>query len=100
MKNLLWYRSFTENYMEGLPVGNGRLAAMAVGRPEKLRIALNHEWMWRGENRFRDIEDVSANLPEVREALLSGDYEKGTHLANTYFGGPGGMSGGPSGRGR
>ena len=93
MENTLWYRSFTQKYMEGLPLGNGRLAAMVLGSPEKARIALNHEWMWRGENRFRDVEDVSSHLPEVRQALLAGDYETGTHLANVYFGGKGGISG-------
>ncbi len=79
--------------MEGLPVGNGRIAAMMLGRPEKLRVALNHEWMWRGENRFRELSDQSAHLSEVREALLKGDFLKGTELANRYFGGPGGVSG-------
>ena len=79
--------------MEGLPVGNGRLAAMMLGRPEKLRIALNHEWMWRGENRFREFPDMSAHLPEIREALLAGDFLKGTTLANEYLGGLGGVSG-------
>ncbi len=93
MKRCLWYRTWTEEYMEGLPIGNGRLAAMMLGKPGKLRIALNHEWMWRGENRFREFPDMSDKLPEVREALLSGDFLKGTALANEYFGGPGGLVG-------
>lgn len=92
MKKQLWFNTWTEEYMEGLPVGNGRIAAMMLGRPEKLRIALNHEWMWRGENRFREFPDMSAHLPEVREALLAGDFLKGTELANRYFGGNGGIA--------
>ena len=96
MKHQLWYRNWTETYMEGLPMGNGRLALMAVGGPEKLRLAVNHEWMWRGENRFRDYDDVSAHLPEVREALLRGDFLTGTRLADTYFGGRGGGTGLPN----
>ena len=31
MKRHLWFDSWTEEYMEGLPVGNGRLAAMMLG---------------------------------------------------------------------
>lgn len=93
MKRRLWYNTWTEEYMEGLPVGNGRLAAMMVGRPERLRIALNHEWLWRGDNRFREFPDMSAHLPEIREALLAGDYLKGTQLANDYLGGGGGITG-------
>ena len=49
MEKLMWYRTPTQDYMEGLPLGNGRLAAMALGTPERFRLALNHEWLWRGE---------------------------------------------------
>ena len=93
MKRRLWYKTWTEEYMEGLPVGNGRIAAMMLGRPENTRIALNHEWMWRGENRFRTFPDMSAHLPEIRQALLDGDFLRGTELANEYLGGVGGISG-------
>ena len=96
MKRHLWFDTWTQEYMEGLPVGNGRLAAMMLGRPEKLRVALNHEWMWRGENRFRECADSARHLPEVREALLREDFLEGTALANKYFGGNGGVSGVPN----
>ena len=79
--------------MEGLPVGNGRIAAMMLGHPARTRIALNHEWMWRGENRGRTYPDMSAHLPEIREALLADDFLQGTTLANEYLGGLGGVSG-------
>jgi len=42
----LWYKSPAGEWKEGLPVGNGRLAAMVLGYPEQERIALNHEWLW------------------------------------------------------
>jgi len=95
MKRRLWYKNWTETYIEGLPVGNGRIAAMMLGRPENLRIALNHEWLWRGENRYRECQIVSDKLKEVRENLLKEDFLKGTELANVYFGGNGGISGIP-----
>ena len=82
MKKRLWYNTWTEEYMEGLPVGNGRLAAMMVGRPERMRIALNHEWLWRGENRFRNHPDVSEHLGEIRDALLKEDFLRGTYSRN------------------
>lgn len=92
MKRRIWFDSWTEEYIEGLPLGNGRLAAMMLGRPERLRIALNHEWLWRGEYRFRECPDVSEHLTEVREALFQEDFLKGTELANKYFAGNGGVS--------
>lgn len=92
MKKQIWFDSWTEEYIEGLPVGNGRLAAMMLGNPEKLRIALNHEWMWRGDNRFRECQEAAEHLPEVREALLQEDFLKATEIANKYFAGTGGFS--------
>ena len=32
MDKMLWYKKPTEDYMEGLPLGNGRLAAMALAK--------------------------------------------------------------------
>ena len=96
MEKLMWYRTPTQDYMEGLPLGNGRLAAMALGTPERFRLALNHEWLWRGENRLRDFDDVHEHLSNVRELLLAGRFAEGTRLANDYFGGGGSMKGGPN----
>jgi len=93
MNTKLWYRKPAAEWKEGLPVGNGRLAAMVLGYPTRGRLALNHEWLWRGKNRLRDNEDRSGYLNEVRELLLSGNYEEGTRLANDAFGGKGGVSG-------
>ena len=90
MKKQLWFENFTEEYMEGLPIGNGRLAAMVLGRPEKLRVGLNHEWMWRGEQRFRECQQAAEHLPELRAALLREDFLTATELAFQHFGSPGG----------
>jgi alpha-L-fucosidase 2 len=90
MRKYLWYKNWTEKYIEGLPVGNGRLAAMMLGRPEKLRVALNHEWLWRGENRYRECQNVHEYLPEIRKALLDNDFLKATVLCAEHIASPGG----------
>jgi len=91
----LWYTQPASQWLEGLPVGTGRLAAMVLGQVKTERIALNHEWLWRGLNRRRDAEKRSDRLAEVRRLLLSGQYEAGTAAANEAFGGAGGISGKP-----
>ncbi len=93
MKPILRYSHPAREFKNGLPIGNGRLAAMICGDEKEIRLALNHEWLWKGENRFRDCEDVAAHLPEVRDALFAGDFKTGTQLANDYFAGLGGISG-------
>jgi len=83
-------------YICGFPIGTGRLAAMVLGTVEVERVALNHEWLWRGVHRGREPEKSAHLLPEVRALLLAGDYEKGTLKGNEAFGGPGGTTGRPN----
>jgi alpha-L-fucosidase 2 len=95
MENKLWYNTISKEWMEGLPIGNGRLAVMIWGNENTDIISLNHEWLWRGENRTRDNEKVSGHLKDVRDCLKKGDFFRATSLANAYFGGLGGISGLP-----
>jgi len=86
----LRYKQFAREYKNGLPIGTGRLAAMITGDPKKERVALNHEWLWRGKNRNREPVKASHKLPEVRRLLLDGRFEEGTVAGNDAFGGGGG----------
>ena len=95
MTKKLWYTEPASEYMCGLPIGTGRLAAMVIGgMPE--RVALNNEWLWRGTNRNREPQKSAHLLQEVRQLLLAGKYEEGTRRGNEAFGGGGGTSGTPS----
>jgi alpha-L-fucosidase 2 len=86
----LWYRYATTDWKNGLPIGTGRLAAMILGEAGTERLALNHEWLWRGKGRNRE-PDKSAHLLEgVRELILAGKYEEGNVAGNDAFGGGGG----------
>jgi len=96
LNNKLWYTKPADKWIEGLPIGNGRIAAMILGGINSEKIGLNHEYLFRGNNRLRENEKNFPHLEEVRELLLSGDYEKGTLLANKYFAGSGGLSDKPS----
>ena len=84
----LWYTAPARDWLEGLPIGTGRLAAMVMGTHKRDRLALNHEWLWKGTHRFRDTEKRSHLLGGVRELLLAGNYEEGTDAGNEAFGGP------------
>jgi hypothetical protein len=74
MENKLWYNTAPKEWMEGLPIGNGRLAAMIWGNENTDQISLNHEWLWRGVNRMRDNEQAFSHLEEVRNYLERGDF--------------------------
>ncbi len=86
----LWYRSAATEWKEGLPIGTGRLAAMVLGDAGHERLALNHEWLWRGTGRNREPDKSAHLLAGVRELILAGEYEKGNLAGNNAFGGGGG----------
>lgn len=96
MNSKLWYRRPASDWLEGIPVGNGRIASMVLGQYPRERLALNHEWLWTGKNRYRDVETKAQYLPEIRKLLMSGKYEEGTELANYALAGNGGISGKPN----
>ncbi len=89
----LWYDQPAAGYTDGMPVGTGRLAAMVLGGIKRERIALNHEWLWRGNHRQREVAKAADQLAEVRRLLLEERWEEAAQLANEAFGGEGGISG-------
>lgn len=44
----LWYEQPANEWVEALPVGNGRLGAMVFGRTDKELISLNEDTLWSG----------------------------------------------------
>ena len=63
MTRKLWYRKPAQEYIAGLPLGNGKLAAMVLGTVPRERIALNHELLWRGNHRLREVEECATAPP-------------------------------------
>ena len=46
---IMKYNKPAESWIEGLPIGNGHIAALICGlEPEKERLALNQEWLYKG----------------------------------------------------
>lgn len=97
MKNKeIWLNVPPKEWMEGFPIGNGRLAAMVWGNESCDILSLNHEWLWSAK--FRDkmgFKRSHSALESVRELLLSGDYFAATGAANAFFSVGGGTSGQP-----
>ena len=91
MISKLFYTKPPESWLEGLPIGNGRLAAMLWGDERRDILDLNHEWLWRGVNRFRKPEPAAEHLETVRGFLRAGDYTRATLAANLFFAGGGGL---------
>ncbi|MBM0106862.1 glycoside hydrolase N-terminal domain-containing protein [Steroidobacter sp. S1-65] len=80
-QNLLWYEHPAAEWVEALPVGNGRIGAMVFGGVERERLQLNEDTLWAGGPYDPVNPEARAALPEVRKLVFAGEYEKATELA-------------------
>jgi len=89
----LWYENPAKQWVEALPVGNGRLGAMVYGNPINEVIQLNENTLWAGQPYRNDKAGAKEALVDVRKLIFDGKYKDAMDLANQkMFGGPNGMS--------
>jgi alpha-L-fucosidase 2 len=72
--NIIWYKQPANEWVEALPIGNGRLGGMVFGRTDYERIQLNEESLWSGSRTVTDKPDAYKYLPDVRRLLFEGKY--------------------------
>jgi len=82
---VLWYDHPAAEWLEALPVGNGRIGAMVFGGVGQERIALNELSLWSGEPQDADEPEARAHLGEIRALLFAGRYAEAEALAGRYF---------------
>ena len=78
----LWYRQPAKTFEEALPIGNGRIGAMVYGGVARERLSLNEDTLWAGSPYDPDNPEALAALPQVRELIFAGEYEKAQLLVN------------------
>ena len=81
----LWYEQPAKQWVEALPVGNGRLGAMIYGDPVNEVIQLNEETLWAGQPNRNDNPDAKGSLEEVRKLIFDGKYKEAQDLVNKNF---------------
>jgi alpha-L-fucosidase 2 len=80
-----WYRSPATKFWEGLPLGNGRFAAMVYGRVRDEIIPFNDETLWTGEPYDPVNPNGLKSLPEIRRLTLGGKFSEATALATNLL---------------
>ncbi len=76
----LWYSQPAAEWVQALPVGNGRLGAMVFGDVIKERIQLNEISLWGGHKINPNNPEALAALPEVRRLIFEGKNSEVTAL--------------------
>jgi len=83
----LWYNKPAEKWVEALPIGNGRLAAMVFGHVENELIQLNEETLWYGGVVNPNPNPTAVNfLKQTQKALLDNDLSGAMSLCKNMQG--------------
>ena len=77
---LLWYSQPASQWVEALPVGNGRLGAMVFGGIARERLQLNEDTLHGGGPYDANNPEALAALPEARRLIFAGRYQEASEL--------------------
>ncbi|MDQ2799227.1 MAG: glycoside hydrolase N-terminal domain-containing protein, partial [Armatimonadota bacterium] len=81
----LWYRRPAKEWLEALPLGNGRLGAMVYGGVETERLQLNEGTVWAGGPYTPANPAGLAALPEIRRLVFEGKWHEAQSLIDAKF---------------
>lgn len=82
---LLWYKQPAARWTDALPLGNGRIGAMAFGGVNEDRIQFNEETLWTGEPRDYTRPGAARYLDTIRQLLWQGKQKEAEALAELHF---------------
>jgi len=82
----LWYDTPANDWIEGLPIGNGFLGAMIYGRTNKEIITLNHCTFWSGAPKDWNNPEAAAIFPRVKELMSQQKYTEAENLSKKMQG--------------
>jgi alpha-L-fucosidase 2 len=77
---LLWYEKPASQWVEALPVGNGRLGAMIFGGTTFERLQLNEDTLYAGGPYDPNNSEALQALPEARHLIFEGRYKEANDL--------------------
>lgn len=70
---ILWYNKPANDWMQSLPIGNGRIGAQVWGQPGKETLSLNESSMWSGWYNPNQAKPFGKEkLAEVRKLFFEG----------------------------
>lgn len=78
----IWFEEPAKEWVESIPLGNGRLGAMVSGNVYNERISLNEDTLWTGIPRDKNNYESINYLDEVRKLILDERYYDAQELMN------------------
>ena len=81
----LFYDEPAFDWLQALPLGNGRLGAMVYGGVTQEQIQFNEETLWTGEPHNYSHKGAAQHLDKIRQLLFEGKQVEAQNLAGEVF---------------
>ena len=81
----LWHDKPASQWVEALPVGNGRLGGMVFGGVVEERVQFNEDTLWTGKPHEYHHDGAVKFLPTIRQLLWEGKQKEAEELAMREF---------------
>lgn len=81
----LWYEQPAKKWVEALPLGNGRIGAMAFSIPDQDVFMLNEDTLWSGYPRDTNVADAAKYYPKALELISQGKYKETQNLIEDHM---------------
>ena len=85
-RDVIWFRQPAADWLEALPIGNGRLGAMVYGAAPFERLQLNEDTLWSGYPRDTIRPQPEGLIDAIRERVRAGDYVDAGELSRALQG--------------
>jgi alpha-L-fucosidase 2 len=69
---ILWYRQPASEWVDALPLGNGRIGVMVFGNTKTERLQLNDDSLWPDDLGWGEPDGNEQDLARIRELLFEG----------------------------
>lgn len=80
-KTPIWFARPAGRWLQALPVGNGRLGAMAFGGTARERLHLTESTLWSGAPADHDVNPAAReSIPAIRNLFFAGRYTEAEEL--------------------
>ncbi|MDO5417389.1 MAG: glycoside hydrolase family 95 protein [Lachnospiraceae bacterium] len=85
LQKCLWYRRPAESWVEGFPIGNGRLGGMVEGGVNRDHMYLNEESVWAGHPDDCVRTDALESMKEIQRLIFEGKSEQAGDMVMNHI---------------
>ena len=81
----LWYKQPAKEWVEALPIGNGRIGAMVFSIPDQDIFMLNEDSLWSGYPRDTNVADAAKYYSKALELVRQRKYKEAQEFIEDHM---------------